>query len=97
LPGDLWATKPEEVGTVVVLTWEERKTSTEPLSLTLYSNRYIMIGHVKVFDWERKSEIASSTFLGDVPDFDPFNEGKPATGPKPDAQVLKLLTDLPRE
>jgi hypothetical protein len=98
LPNDLCASKPEEVATVVLLTWETSPTSKEPLSLygpSLYANRFIMLGQVKVFDWERKSEIASSTILGDVPDFDP--EGKPTTGPKPEARVLAFLTGLPRE
>jgi hypothetical protein len=94
LPDDLRASKPEDVATVVLLTWEKRPTSTEPSSLPSYRGRYIMIGQVKVFDWERKSEIASRTFLGDVPD---FSGKEPATGPKPEAQVLKFLTDLPRE
>jgi hypothetical protein len=98
LPDELCASKPEEVGTVVLLTWKQSPTSKEPLPVygpSLYANRYIVIGQVNVFDWERKSEIASGTFLGDVADFDP--DGKPKTGPKPDDQVLKFLTGLPRE
>jgi hypothetical protein len=98
LPDGLCALKPEEIGTVVLLTWETSPTSREPLSVygpSLYANRFIMIGHVKVFDWRRKSEIASSTFIADVPDFDP--DGKPMTGPKPEARVLAFLTGLPRE
>jgi hypothetical protein len=93
LPRDLWASKPEEVATVVLLTWEQRRTSNEPFSLPLYGNRYIMVGQVKVFDWESKSEITSRTFLGDLP---AFSEGQPATGPKPDDQVLSFLTGLRR-
>jgi hypothetical protein len=92
LPDDLGASRPEEVATVVLLTWEKRPTSTEPASVNLYGNRFMMIAQVKVFDWERKAEIASGTFFGDLPDF-----GQAATGPKPDARVLKYLTDLPRE
>jgi hypothetical protein len=98
LPNDLRASKPGEVVTVVLLTWETSATSREPLSVygpSLYANRSIVIGQVKVFDWAHKSEIASSTIIGDVPEFDP--EGKPATGPKPEAQVLAFLTGLPRE
>jgi hypothetical protein len=97
LPDSLCASKPEEVATVVLLTWGKSPTSQDPFSLPLYGNRYIMIGQVKVFDWQRKSEIASVTFLGDVPDLDPYSEGKPTTGPKPDARVLSFLTGLPRE
>jgi hypothetical protein len=91
LPDDLRASKPEEVATVVLVTWEERSTE---WPLSRYGDRFIMIGHVKVFDWKRKSEIASSTILGDVPD---RGRWKPRTGPKPEAQVLTFLTGLPRE
>ena len=93
LPRDLWASKPEEVATVVLLTWEQRRTSNEPFSLPLYDNRYITVGQVRVFDWESKSEIASRTFFGDLP---PFSDGQPATGPRPDDQVLNFLTSLRR-
>jgi hypothetical protein len=98
LPDDLCASKPEEVAAVVLLAWETSPTSREPLPLygpSLYANRFIMIGHVKVFDWRRRSEIASSTFIGDVPEFDP--DGKPMTGPKPEARVLAFLTGLSRQ
>src|SRR5262249_37675101 len=97
LPGNLWASKPEEVGTVVLLKWETRRTTTDPDSIPLYRNRSIMIGQVNVFDWDSKSEIVSGTLLGDTPDLDRSDEGRGATGPKPDAQVLKFLTGLPRE
>ena len=93
LPGDLWASKPEEVGTVVLLVWEKRASSNQPF-LTSYSSRSIMIGHLKVFDWESKSEIASRTFYGDPP---PLPEWQGGTGPKPDSQVLSFLTGLQRE
>jgi hypothetical protein len=92
LPSDLWASNPGEVGTVVLLTWEIRATSNQPY-LALYPNRSIMIGHVKVFAWESKSEIASRTFYGDPPER-LLDSG---TGPKPDAQVLNFLKGLPRE
>jgi hypothetical protein len=91
LPGDLWASKPEEVGTVVLLTWKKSPTSNQPF-LPLYMGRNIIIAEVKVFDWESKSEIASSTFLGDPP---PIGE-QGATGPKPDAHVVTFLKDLSR-
>jgi hypothetical protein len=91
LPGDLRASKPEEVGTVVLLTWEKRKTSFSDTNFD--PGRYLIVGQVSVFDWERKSEIASCTFFGDPPS----RVSGPGTGPKPDAQVLKFLTGLPRE
>jgi hypothetical protein len=95
LPGELCAWKPVEVGTVVLLAWEKKSTSSDPLfGPALYPNRFMYIAHVKVFDWESKSEIASSTFFGDLPG---FLKGESATGPKPDQQVLNFLKALPRE
>jgi hypothetical protein len=85
LPDDLSASKSEEVATVVLLTWEKSETSPSGL-------RYIMTCRVRVFDWKSKSEIASRTVFGDPPD-----HLRPGTGPQPDAQVLRFLTDLPRQ
>jgi hypothetical protein len=39
-------------------------------------------------------KIGSSTFFGDVPE---FSDGEPATGPKPEAQMLRFLKGLPRD
>jgi len=91
LPGDLSASKPDEVGTVVLLRWEERQMLKGPNALLARPEpgMYCMVGKVKVFDWESKSEIASATIYGDPP------PGYKIPGPKPKTQVLKYLTDLP--
>ncbi len=91
LPRDLSASKPEEVSTVVLLTWEKRDTSSA--LYTVHTGRYAVVGHVRVFDWASKSEIASRMFFGDPPEH-PY---RPGTGPRPDDQVLKFLTSLPRQ
>jgi hypothetical protein len=91
LPADQSASRPEEVGTVVLLTWEKRKSSF--LDTNFDPGRYLIVGEVRIFDWKSKSEIASYPFFGDPPG----RVSGSGTGPKPDAQVLKFLTGLPRE
>jgi hypothetical protein len=91
LPDDLRAAKPEEVATVVLLTWGKTKMSDDgPMSHRPVE--YQQFVQVKVFDWESKREIACGTVCGGFP------EHLSRTGPKPEnAQVRKFLAGLPRE
>ncbi len=97
LPGDLQASRPEEVATVVLLSWGKMKASGEhPFSVL--SVEYQQFVLVKVFDWQSQSEIASRTFFGAFPDSSLRSVEQSVTGPKPDAQeLIRFLAGLPRE
>jgi hypothetical protein len=99
LPEDLAASKPEEVATVVLVTWEKRKVSGEGPISAMSSAKYQMVGQVRVFDWQSKSAIASRMFFGSLPTGGGYGSDQPpVTGPKPDsAQVVSFLTGLPRQ
>jgi hypothetical protein len=98
LPDDLRASKPEEVGAVVLLTWGKIRTSGNGPMSSFMSVEYQRVCQVNVFDWKSKSEIACGTVFGRFPSSNLSSNEESVTGPKPDdADVLKLLTGLPRE
>jgi hypothetical protein len=98
LPNDLSASRPDEVGTVVLLTWEKRKVSGDGPISGRFSAQYQMIVQVKVFDWESKAAIAGNLFFGRMPGGGFRSLQDSVTGPKPDnAQLLTFLTGLPRQ
>jgi hypothetical protein len=97
LPDDLRASKPEEVATVVLLTWGKIQTSGDGPISSISSVEFQMTYQVRVFDWASKSEIASHTFPGGFPKSNLRSVEESVTGPKPDdAQMLTFLTGLPR-
>jgi hypothetical protein len=97
LPDDLRAANPEDVGTVVLLTWGKINISGDRPISTTRCVEYQQSCQLKVFDWESKYEIASGSYVGGLPERDGFWIGTP-TGRKPDgAKVLTFLTSLPRQ
>jgi hypothetical protein len=93
LPSDLQATRPEEVATVVLLTYGEMQMSDgDGIISQLMGIEYQQFIQITVFDWNSKKEIDSGTVYGR----DSGRRDRP--GPKPDdAQVLKFLESLPRD
>jgi hypothetical protein len=98
LSDDLRASRPEEVTTVVLVTWGKVKISGDGPISSISSVEYQQTCQVKVFDWESKSAIASHTFFGGFPQGSLRSMEESVTGPKPDdRQMLTFLAGLPRQ
>jgi hypothetical protein len=92
LPEELRASKPEEVATVVLLSWGKNKVGTYDGG----SGAYQQTCQVKVVDKATNTEIASNFFLGDEPPQQKMSNAS-GTGAKPSKALLYFLKTLPRQ
>jgi hypothetical protein len=95
LPKDVRADNPDEVGTVLLLDWERRKTGTYGTAkITGYAYRV----HCQLFliDATHKTLLAKRTFDGDPPP-GAVPSGEDGYGGFPTQSILAYLRTLPQE
>jgi hypothetical protein len=92
LPADLKASKPEEVGAVVLTDWQKNEVGTYDDGTRAY--QYTV--DVTVVDHARRTVIAQSTFTGSEPPRT-IKYSSEGVGSKPTKEVVDYLKGLPRQ
>jgi hypothetical protein len=92
LPGELKARKPEEVGTVVQLSWSEQEIDKYDDG----AGAFVHLCDVKVVDLAKKQVVATRSFRGGDPPQSKSSAGS-AYGSKPTQDIVNFLKGLPRQ